>query len=395
MSLIDEIPFDELKASLIVLKGCISNCKFIINELYPLCEPTKRIIWIIAPKIGTEFRIKGWHKYNPNYKKPTNRGRPPLPNKKVKNMNTLRTTISFYIKSKDPKQPKKHVYKIKLYITGTLNIPGVLHIPGQEDIKGTGIDKDPYLMDCINILREYVLKRLDILRQNSELPLIELPHDIIIGHKHPTINCKSMLKSKKEFNRNAIYEYINERISSYSKTDIAQLKKFISCIIFDDEISYEILNDYSEVDIRYDKKYLDSLLKEINMDIIYMLEDTPTLFLNTYKNELVDYYHLYISYKLIVHESNYIYSVNPLTSSHRGVKLTLNVKTTFDKYKIPNYKKNEKHNRRKLHIYKRGNYNSHPKTFKEARWIHAFMNKLIYENEDVFILKEDVVFELI
>lgn len=377
--------FETPEVSMIGLKCFFEGCQFNIKSLFPLCEPNERIVWIIPPK-STNLQIKSYGSYDPNYRKPTNRGRPPKTKLKLKNTNTIRTTISFFIKSLNPDKPENHVYKIKLYTTGTVNVPGATFIPGYDETYGVKTRKDDYLLESILYLKRYVEDRLyDLTGDKKTFNLSFTTTNL------PTINCKSVINTKEIFDRNGIYKCLKKELDKTHRTSIAALKQFVQHYIYTNEINVDILDEFKEVEFRYNKKYLLKLVNEFDISKMGEIFDCCQEFIDNMSELFVSKMFIHLYYKLFNHNANRIYSVFPQTASHRGVKLILILPCRINELND----KTHKIKMRKLHFYKKGNYNTHSKSFKEARWIHQFLNKLLFKYGHEFVEKNDIKFDLV
>ena len=355
----------EPKLTMAVITGKLEGLNFIISDIFPIMEVNDRIRWIVAPKKNNIPQIISFKGYNPNYKIPTNnKGRPAFADKKVKHMNSLRTCISFYVRSLDPRRQEDHYYIIKLYITGSVNITGVTEIGFNPTIF------NKFSIEAFKYFNKYINR---ILGGNYILKIRKDHFD--------NLNFKSELINGKKFNKNYIYTFFKNLIEKYNGTNEKCVKLFINNFISKGVYDFKILDNRNSIRIRYDKNKLVDYLDNINIERIYALAYLSSPFFSNLLIEKTNkrIFDLIINY-LSKAEENFVYMTLPPGRSKGGVSVRFNIY-------------NEERDR-KINIYN-CTYNTYVKNYDEAYAMHNVVKQYIEINKDIFIIDDEIKFNLV
>lgn len=363
--------FDPYYITLSVVKGKIEGYNYIIDDVYDLFEPTERVVHIVAPKKKGVFRIKTWPGFDPNPKSVNTKGRPPLPGKKEKHKDSLKTCISFLIRSLDPRKKKKdHTYNIKLDIFGQLNITGIVWMERDPVVF------DEYVNDCFGVFENFINTSLDT---NYKL---EINREFFAS-----LNIKAVIKSRAIFDRDNIYRLLVDKLSKHPVTDYKALSDFCSHYFKTGNRKWSLLNEYSLHQFRYNKKvinkFLDSQLKPEDYSKKYSHIDKE--FWELVSQGLSEHYCGWIFDLIKSHHCNLIQNVSPRNRGKGGVTLFINV----------GYNNLGEMILKKANIYMSSTYNSYCNTYAQADFIHNIIERLFVKYYDIFVVSNKVKFELI
>lgn len=359
--------FDQPYLTLTVINGVLTDCVLDIDEYYDKFILNERVVWKVAPKKKGQFRYAGYGTFDPNYKKASNKGRPLSKVRKQKHVDSLKTCLSFLIKSLDPRRHPDHFYGIKLDTTnGHLNITGITYV----DFENRCFDK--YVTDCLNIFRDYINAHTGF---NSEL---------VINFDHfATLNYKSVLSlHDRILDRDRIGGALKNMLDKYQKTSIISFKKFVRHFVLTGEVNFGILNGYKMIDFRVDLEYLRSKLPDLTPFNEITKCSSPD-FVDILRTKYIDLLNHRLYNKLMTHECNWIKYVNPRGTGKGGVTICFNLGFKDGEYLY-----------KKVNIYKKA-YNTYCNTYGQMYVLHSFVGKLTEMFPKDFLISNKIVFTLV